>query len=358
MLILMDGKHTERELEAVLEKVRAMGFKPHVIPGATGTAVGVTGNRGPIERNLFDGMPGVADAIAVTKPYKLAGKDFKSGSTLIKVGGVTLGGDDFVVIAGPCAVESEEQTVRIAKAVRAGGAHWLRGGAYKPRSSPYAFQGLGKEGLKILATARKESGLPIVTEILDQKSLDDVAEVADVLQVGARNMQNFALLKELGQLRKPIMLKRGLSATLEEWLQSAEYILAEGNPHLFLCERGVRTFSDHARNTLDLNVVPAIQEISHLPIIVDPSHATGLRRRVAPMARAAAAAGAHGLMVEVHDEPAKALCDGAQALHPDDFAQLMGELAKVCPAVGRRLATQPPLPKKAKAPGPEGRRAL
>ncbi|MBI4348165.1 MAG: 3-deoxy-7-phosphoheptulonate synthase [Elusimicrobia bacterium] len=348
MLILMDGKHTERDLEAVLEKVRSLGFKPHVIPGATGVAVGITGNRGPIDRGLFDGMKGVADAIAVTRPYKLAGKDFKSGHTTVTVGGVTLGGDAFVAIAGPCAVESEEQTVRIAKKVRAAGAHWLRGGAYKPRTSPYAFQGLGKEGLRILSVARRETGLPVVTEILDQRSLEDVAEVADVLQVGARNMQNFALLKELGQLRKPVMLKRGLSATLEEWLQSAEYILAEGNPNLFLCERGVRTFSDHARNTLDLNVVPAIQEISHLPIIVDPSHATGQRRRVAPMARAAAAAGAHGIMIEVHDEPQKALCDGAQALHPDDFAQLMGELAKLCPAVGRKLAAQPPPPKKAK----------
>ena len=238
-------------------------------------------------------------------------------------------GLDFAVIAGPCAVESEEQTLRIARAVKAAGANLLRGGAYKPRTSPYSFQGLGKDGLKILAAAKAETGLPIVTEVLDQRSLEDVAETADVLQVGARNMQNFALLKELGRLRKPVMLKRGLSATLEEWLMSAEYILSEGNTQLFLCERGVRTFSDHARNTLDLTVVPAVKELSHLPIFVDPSHATGVRGRVAPMARAAAAAGAHGIMVEVHDRPGAALCDGAQALPPEDFKKLMGELSRI-----------------------------
>lgn len=338
MLILMDGKHTKAQLDAVLAKVRSLGFKPHVIPGQQSVAVGITGNRGAIDRLVFEGMDGVADAIPVTKPYKLAGRDFKKGETRITVGGVTLGGDDFVIIAGPCAVESEEQTIRIARAVKKAGAHWLRGGAYKPRTSPYAFQGLGEAGLKILAAAKKETGLPIVTEVLDQRSLEAVAEHADVLQVGARNMQNFALLKDIGKLKRPVMLKRGLSATLEEWLQSAEYILSEGNEEVFLCERGVRTFSDHARNTLDLNVVPAIQEISHLPIIVDPSHATGLRRRVAPMARAAAAAGAHGLMVEVHDEPQKALCDGAQALSPEDFAQLVSELGKICAASGHKLA--------------------
>ncbi|MCM2304213.1 MAG: 3-deoxy-7-phosphoheptulonate synthase, partial [Elusimicrobia bacterium] len=250
-----------------------------------------------------------------------------------------IGGPGLVVIAGPCAVESEEQMLRIARRVKAAGAQMLRGGAFKPRTSPYAFQGMGKKGLQLLALARKETGLPVVTEVLDQRTLADVAEYADVLQVGARNMQNFALLKELGQLKKPIMLKRGLSATLDEWLMSAEYLLSEGNKNIFLCERGIRAFSDHARNTLDLNVVPAVKEMSHLPIIVDPSHATGVRARVAPMARAAVAAGAHGIMIEVHDRPDQALCDGPQALHPDDFATLMVDLAAIAGALGRGMAT-------------------
>jgi 3-deoxy-7-phosphoheptulonate synthase len=333
MLILMNSDHTKSELEAVLEKVRSLKLTPHVIPGASSVAVGITGNRTALDPREFTTLPGVRDAVPVTKPYKLAGRDFAHKDTVIEIGGKKLGGGDFVVIAGPCAVESEEQLIRIARAVKKAGAHLLRGGAFKPRTSPYAFQGLGLEGLKLLQLAKKETGLPIVTEVLDQKTLDQVAEVADVLQVGARNMQNFALLKDLGKIKKPVMLKRGLSATLDEWLMSAEYLLAEGNKQIFLCERGVRTFSDHARNTLDLTVVPAVKELSHLPIIVDPSHATGVRTRVAPMARAAAAAGAHGIMVEVHDEPQKALCDGAQALHPDDFAALMKDLeqiAKVC----------------------------
>ena len=333
MLILMNSDHTKSELEAVLEKVRSLKLTPHVIPGASSVAVGITGNRTALDPREFTVLPGVRDAVPVTKPYKLAGRDFAHKDTVIELGGKKLGGGDFVVIAGPCAVESEEQLIRIAKAVKKSGAHLLRGGAFKPRTSPYAFQGLGLEGLKLLQLAKKETGLPIVTEVLDQKTLDEVAEVADVLQVGARNMQNFALLKDLGKIKKPVMLQRGLSATLDEWLMSAEYLLAEGNKQIFLCERGVRTFSDHARNTLDLTVVPAVKELSHLPIIVDPSHATGVRTRVAPMARAAAAAGAHGIMVEVHDEPRKALCDGAQALHPDDFADLMKDLeqiAKVC----------------------------
>ncbi len=328
MLIMMSAAHTPDQLQAVLDKVKAMNLKPHVIPGAGHTAIGITGNPGALDPREFTVLDGVLDAVPVTKPYKLAGRDFKKEETVITVGSCRLG-LDFAVIAGPCAVESEEQTLRIARAVKAAGANLLRGGAYKPRTSPYSFQGLGKDGLKILAAAKAETGLPIVTEVLDQRSLEDVAETADVLQVGARNMQNFALLKELGRLRKPVMLKRGLSATLEEWLMSAEYILSEGNTQLFLCERGVRTFSDHARNTLDLTVVPAVKELSHLPIFVDPSHATGVRSRVAPMARAAAAAGAHGIMVEVHDRPGAALCDGAQALPPEDFKKLMGELSRI-----------------------------
>ena len=334
MLILMNSDHTKEELQKVVEKVKSLKLKAHVIPGANSVAIGITGNSGALDPELFKGLEGVLDAVAVTKPYKLASRDFKHEETVVKVGDCEIGGKDFVVIAGPCAVESEEQTVRVAKAVKAAGATLLRGGAYKPRTSPYSFQGLGRRGLEILAIAKKETGLGIVTEVLDQKTLSEVAEFADVLQIGARNMQNFALLKDVGQLKKPVMLKRGLSATLEEWLMSAEYIMSEGNNQIFLCERGVRTFSDHARNTLDLTVVPAVKEMSHLPIIVDPSHATGVRSRVAPMARAAAAAGAHGLMIEVHDRPEEALCDGAQALSPDDFAQLMGDLVKISAMLG------------------------
>ena len=335
MLILMNSDHTKSELEAVLEKVRSLKLTPHVIPGATSVAVGITGNNRAIDPAEFTQLTGVRDAVPVTKPYKLSGRDFSHKDTVIDVGGLKLGGGDFVVIAGPCAVESEEQLLRVARAVKKAGAHMLRGGAFKPRTSPYAFQGLGLEGLKLLKAAKDETGLPIVTEVLDQRTLEQVADVADVLQVGARNMQNFAPLKDLGKIRKPIMLKRGMSATLDEWLMSAEYLLAEGNTQVFLCERGVRTFSDHARNTLDLTVVPAVKELSHLPIIVDPSHATGVRSRVAPMARAAAASGAHGIMVEVHDQPQKALCDGAQALHPDDFAKLMDDLKKIAAICAR-----------------------
>jgi len=338
MLILMASDHTKKQLSDVLAKVKKLHLKPHVIPGKNSVAVGITGNNGALDKALFEGMPGVREAVRVTRPYKLAGRDFKHEDTLVPVGPYDIGGSGLVVIAGPCAVESEEQLIRIARAVKKAGAQMLRGGAFKPRTSPYAFQGLGKQGLKFLASARKETGLPVVTEVLDQRSLDDVAEYADVLQVGARNMQNFALLKDLGKLRKPVMLKRGLSATLDEWLMSAEYLLSEGNGKLFLCERGIRAFSDHARNTLDLNVVPAVKELSHLPIIVDPSHATGVRSRVAPMARAAVAAGAHGLMIEVHDRPDQALCDGPQALHPDDFAILMRDLAGIAAAVGRTMA--------------------
>ncbi len=340
MLILMNSDHTKAELEGVLRKIRAMKLKPHVIPGAQSVAVGITGNAGALDPREFVGLPGVKDAVPVTKPYKLSGRDFKHADTIVKIGPYELGGKGFLVIAGPCAVESEEQVFRIARKVKAAGAQLLRGGAFKPRTSPYAFQGLGIEGLKLLAAAGKEVGMPIVTEVLDQRTLEDVAAFADVLQVGARNMQNFALLKDLAKVKKPVMLKRGMSATLDEWLMSAEYLLSEGNSRVFLCERGVRTFSDHARNTLDLNVVPAVKELSHLPIIVDPSHATGARSRVAPMARAAAAAGAHGLMIEVHDRPREALCDGAQALPPEDFAALMKDLGKITAAVGHEMTPQ------------------
>ncbi len=335
MLIVMESGFTPEHLDAVLAAVSRAGYRGHVIPGAASTAIGVTGNVAPVDPRPFEVLPGVKQTIPVTKPYKLAGRDFRHADTVVSLAGgrATVGGGTLAVIAGPCAVESEEQTLRIARAVAAAGARCLRGGAFKPRTSPYAFQGLGVEGLKILAAARAETGLPVATEVLDPRSVEVVAEYADILQVGARNMQNFALLKEVGQVRRPVMLKRGLSATIDEWLMSAEYILAEGNPDVILCERGIRTFSSHTRNTLDLNAVPVVRKLSHLPVLVDPSHGTGLRDKVVPLARAAAAVGAHGLLIEVHDRPDEALCDGAQAVTPDTFASLMRDLA----AMGRVL---------------------
>jgi 3-deoxy-7-phosphoheptulonate synthase len=330
MLILMDHDHVEEQLTGVVKKIESLGFTAHVIPGADNTAIGITGNRGGLDARVFEVLPGVKQAIAVTKPYKLAGRDFKDGDTLITLEtGHVIGPGHFTVMAGPCAVESEEQTVRIAKKVKELGAHVLRGGAFKPRTSPYAFQGLGEEGLKHLATARKETGLPIITEALDPHSLELVAKYADIIQIGARNMQNFSLLREAGRCRKPVMLKRGLSATVDEWLQSAEYVLSEGNGDLMLCERGIRTFSSHTRNTLDLNAVPVVHKLSHLPVLVDPSHGTGLRDKVRPLARAAAAVGARGVMIEVHDRPAEALCDGPQAMPPEDFGALVKELGRL-----------------------------
>ncbi|MBI3505913.1 MAG: 3-deoxy-7-phosphoheptulonate synthase [Proteobacteria bacterium] len=336
MLILMDVEFKQEQLDGVIKKIKELGFKPHVIPGASSTAVGVTGNPGPLDPNLFEMLPGVKQAIPVTKTYKLASRDFHHKDTLIKVPGMKpeIGGKTFIVIGGPCAVESEAQTLRIAKQVKKAGAHMLRGGAYKPRTSPYAFQGLGEDGLKILATAREETGLPVITEALDQLSLEKVYKYTDVVQIGARNMQNFALLRDVGRMDKPIMLKRGLSATIDEWLQSAEYVMAEGNKDIMLCERGIRTFSSHTRNTLDLNAVPVVQKLSHLPVLVDPSHGTGLRDKVAPLGRAAAAVGASGLMIEVHDRAEEALCDGPQAMHPTDFAALVKQLRAMGKALG------------------------
>ena len=328
MLVLMNADHTPENLEGVVERIRSLGFKAHVIPGAQSTAVGITGNPGPLDPASFENLPGVGKAVSISKPYKLAGRDFKHEDTVIAVSGaaIKIGPGSFAVMAGPCAVENEEQTVRIAKIVKNAGAHFLRGGAFKPRTSPYAFQGLGEEGLKILSVARKETGLPVITEALDNRSLELVSEYADVIQIGARNMQNFSLLKEVGKLKKPVMLKRGLSATIDEWLQSAEYIISGGNEQVFLCERGIRTFENTTRNTLDLNAVPVIKKLSHLPILVDPSHGTGVRDAVGPMAKAAAAVGAGGVMLEVHDRPAEALCDGPQALSPEMFSDIVKDL--------------------------------
>ena len=337
MLIVMEANASPEQTEAVCKKIEELGFKPHPMPGANRTAIGITGNAEPIVADPFENMPGVVELIPVTHPYKLVSREFRVDDTLVQVGEVTVGGSDLVVIAGPCAVENEERTIRIAEKVRAAGAHMLRGGAFKPRTSPYSFQGLGLEGLKMLAKAREHTGLPIVTEAVDGESLDLVEEYADVIQIGARNMQNFALLKRAGKASKPVLLKRGMSATLDDFMLAAEYILSEGNYQVILCERGVRTFADHTRNTLDLSIIPAVKRISHLPILTDPSHGTGKRHKVGPMSRASVAAGADGLMIEVHDEPDKALSDGPQALLPDHFAILMDELRLLAPVVRRGI---------------------
>ena len=329
MLIVMKPEATEAQIEDVLQVIRDLGYKPHPMPGATRTAIGITGNPGAINPGNFENLPGVAEAIRVSKPYKLVSRDLKHEDTVVRVGDADIGGPEPAIIAGPCAVESHKQTMEIAEIVAASGAQFFRGGAFKPRSSPYTFQGLGVEGLKILADVRDRFGLKIVTEVLDTETAGVVEEYADVLQIGARNMQNFSLLKRIGQARKPVMLKRGLAATLEEFLLAAEYIMAEGNYNVILCERGVRTFADHTRNTLDLSVVPAVQHRSHLPIIVDPSHGTGKRHKVIPMSRAAIAVGADGVMVEVHNHPEQALSDGPQALLPEMFNQLVAEVRAI-----------------------------
>ncbi|HYP25730.1 MAG TPA: 3-deoxy-7-phosphoheptulonate synthase [Blastocatellia bacterium] len=326
MLIVMKPEATDEEIENVLKIIREMGYKPHPMPGATRTAIGITGNQGAIDPAHFEYLPGVGEAIRVSKPYKLVGRDLKHEDTVVKIGGGEIGGDEPAIIAGPCAVESYQQTMEIAEVVAATGVKFFRGGAFKPRTSPYSFQGHGEEGLKILAQVRDRFGLIIVTEVLDTETADMVERYTDILQVGARNMQNFSLLRRVGQARKPVMLKRGMSSTLEELLLAAEYIMAEGNYNVILCERGVRTFADHSRNTLDLSIVPAVQNRSHLPIIVDPSHGTGKRHKVMPMARAAIAAGADGIMVEVHNHPELALSDGPQALLPEMFEQLVQEV--------------------------------
>ncbi|MBI4350005.1 MAG: 3-deoxy-7-phosphoheptulonate synthase [Elusimicrobia bacterium] len=339
MLIVMNVAHTKEQLSGVVRHIRKMGFKAHVLPGVSSTAVGITGNPRPLDPSLFEVLPGVKQAVTVSKPYKLAGRDFKRADTVIhlKQGGLAIGSDTLVIIAGPCAVESEEQTLRIARKVKKAGAHILRGGAFKPRTSPYAFQGLGLPALKILAAARKETGLPVITEALDLESLEAVYKYSDIIQIGARNMTNSSLLREAGRLDKPVLLKRGMAATIDEWLMSAEYILAEGNSQVMLCERGIRTFTDYTRNTLDLNAVPVVQKLSHLPVLVDPSHATGLRDKVAPLSRAAAAVRAHGLMIEVHDRPDEALCDGPQSLLPAQLKELIAQLRAMGKVLGYKL---------------------
>jgi len=332
----MNAQATAADIERVCKKIEALGFRPHPMPGAQKTAIGITGNPGPIDPAEFEDFPGVAEAIRVSKPYKLVSREVKSEDSIVYVKGVPVGGAELVFCGGPCSVENREQILASARAVKAAGAQLLRGGAYKPRTSPYAFQGLGEEGLKLLAEAREETGLGIVTEAIDVETFDLVERYADCIQIGARNMQNFSLLRRAGRSRLPVLLKRGLSATLEEYLMAAEYILSEGNYNVILCERGVRTFNDHSRNTLDLAVVPAVQKLSHLPILVDPSHGTGKRDRVHPMGLAAVACGAAGLLVEVHPSPDHALSDGQQSLYPEQFAQLVEE----CRAISELLAAR------------------
>ncbi len=327
MLIVMEKEASEEEIAAVVAKIEALGYVAQPIPGGERTAIGILRNPGPVDPALFVDLPGVQEAIPVSRPYKLVSREMKRQDTIIELaGGVKIGGGHFVIMAGPCAVESEEQAMTIAHAVKAAGAQVFRGGAFKPRTSPYSYQGLQEEGLKILARVRAATGLPIVTEAIDHASLDLVEEYADIIQIGARNMQNFSLLRRAGQAHKPILLKRGMSATVEEFFMAAEYILAEGNSQVILCERGVRGIGSHARNTLDLAAIPFVKRESHLPIIADPSHAAGRRLLVPPLARGAVAVGADGLMIEVHHDPAHALSDGPQSLYPEQFAALMQEI--------------------------------
>jgi 3-deoxy-7-phosphoheptulonate synthase len=339
MLVVMKAQATPEEIQAVCAHIELLGFRAHPLPGAQRTAIGITGNQGEVDRGNLESLPGVAEVIRVSKAYKLASRDVKAEDTVVRFAGcdASIGGRDLAVVAGPCSIESREQAFSIAEEVAAAGAQFFRGGAYKPRTSPYAFQGLGLDALKIMAEIREKFSLRIVTEALDTETLDLVAEWADVIQIGARNMQNFSLLKKAGRLRKPVLVKRGLSATLEEFLMAAEYVMSEGNYEVILCERGVRTFADHARNTLDLSIVPAVKRVSHLPILIDPSHGTGRRDSVLPMARAAVAAGADGLMVEVHNHPEVALSDGPQSIYPEQFREMMGEVEQIAPVVKRRL---------------------
>jgi 3-deoxy-7-phosphoheptulonate synthase len=340
MLVVMKAQATPEQVQAVCEAIEALGYRAHPLPGAERTAIGITGNKDAVERGNIEALPGVAEVIRVTKAYKLASRDVKEEDTVVRFAGTdaNIGSKSLAVVAGPCSIESAEQAFAIAEQVAAAGAQFFRGGAFKPRTSPYAFQGLGTQALRIMAEIRNRFGLRIVTEALDAESLEQVAEWADVIQIGARNMQNFSLLKKAGRLRKPVLLKRGLSATLDEFLMSAEYVMSEGNYDVILCERGVRTFADHARNTLDLSIIPALKKVSHLPILIDPSHGTGRRDSVLPMARAAIAAGSDGIMVEVHNHPEKALSDGPQSIYPDQFAVMMNEIEQIAPVVGRKLA--------------------
>jgi 3-deoxy-7-phosphoheptulonate synthase len=337
MLVVMEAGARPDQIEAVVRHIERMGLKAHAIPGANRTAIGITGKPGTADPEVLENYPGVKEVIRVSHAYKLVSREARPDDSIINVGGVDVGGNGIIVVGGPCAVESLDQARAIAEGIKNAGGQLFRGGAYKPRTSPYSFQGLGEEGLEILARVREEFDLPIVTEAIDNEALTLVDKYADCIQIGARNMQNFSLLKMAGRARKPVLLKRGMSATLEELLLSAEYIMAEGNYNVILCERGVRTFADHTRNTLDLSIIPAVKRISHLPILVDPSHGTGKRNKVAPMSRASIAAGADGVLIEVHHKPEEALSDGPQAILPEAFAQIVRECDAIAQVVGRSL---------------------
>jgi 3-deoxy-7-phosphoheptulonate synthase len=329
MLIVMKAGATDGQIEAVVRVIEELGLRAHPMPGASRTAIGITGNAGAVDPSHFENLSGVSEAVRVSKPYKLVTLDLRSEKTVVQVGDATIGGEELAIIAGPCAIESREQAFVVAEAVRRSGAKFFRGGAFKPRTSPYAFQGLGEAGLKILEEIRETYGLKIVTEALDEAGVDLVERYADVIQIGARSMQNFTLLRRVGKSRLPVLLKRGLSATLDEWLLAAEYIMSEGNYQVVMCERGIRTFAQHTRNTLDLSAIPAVRRISHLPVIVDPSHGTGKNYMVTPLARAGVAVGGDGLIIEVHDQPDHALCDGAQALTIAQYEQLVSEVRAI-----------------------------
>jgi 3-deoxy-7-phosphoheptulonate synthase len=339
MLVVMNAHATDEQVRAVCKRIEELGFRPHPIPGAQRTAIGITGNEGEVDPGALDELPGVVEVIRVSKPYKLVSRDVKEDPTIVRFSnGASIGGLELGIIAGPCAIESRKQAFTIAEHLAHAGVRFFRGGAYKPRTSPYSFQGLGEEGLKIMAEIRERFGLMIVTEAVDNESVELVEKYADVIQIGARNMQNFSLLKKAGRARKPVLLKRGMSATLEEFLMAAEYVMSEGNYSVILCERGVRTFADHTRNTLDLSVVPAVHRLSHLPILVDPSHGTGVRSKVTPLSRASVAVGADGLIVEVHNEPDRALSDGKQSLFLDQFDELISQVRQIAPVVQRSVA--------------------
>jgi 3-deoxy-7-phosphoheptulonate synthase len=341
MLVVMQSHASEEQIRTVCERIESLGLKAHAIPGTIRTAIGITGNQGAVDLGVLESLPGVVECIPVSKPYQLVSRDVKEEDSVLRIatpsGDVVVGGEKIALVAGPCAVENEDQVFAIAERVAGSGVRLFRGGAYKPRTSPYSFQGLGEPGLKILAKVRAKFGLGIVTEAIDNESLDLVEEYADVIQIGARNMQNFSLLKRAGRAKKPVLLKRGMSATLDEFLMAAEYVLSEGNYNVMLCERGVRTFSDFSRNTLDLAVVPAVKKRSHLPILVDPSHGTGKRHKVLPLSRAAVAVGADGLLVEVHHEPEKALSDGIQSILPEEFAELTEQVRQIAAVLHRQV---------------------
>jgi 3-deoxy-7-phosphoheptulonate synthase len=341
MVVVMQERATDDQVQKVIAQLVEMGFDVHRSTGALRTVLGAVGGNRQFDQRLLEVLDGVQEVLRITEPYKLASRTFKPENSVVTVGDVRIGGDEVIVMAGPCSAESEEQVEATASAVKRAGAKILRGGAFKPRSSPYSFQGLGEEGLRILRAAADRHNLKVVSEVMDLSQIELIEKYAHILQVGARNMQNFTLLRELGRTRTPIMLKRGISATIEEWLLSAEYILAGGNMNVMLCERGIRTFESYTRNTLDISAIPVVQKLSHLPVLVDPSHGTGKRDKVAPMARAAVAAGADGLIIEVHCDPDHAMSDGAQSLFPGQFDRLMAELRIIAPAIGRSICLEP-----------------